>query len=50
MARKLSYHEQKEACETIKLRNVLKTLPNFSYNYFRAMENTTTIKKRMNLL
>ena len=47
MARKLSYHEQKEASETIKLRNVLKTLPNFSYDYFRAMENTTTIKTRI---
>ncbi len=47
MARKLTYHEQKEASETVKLRNVLKTLPYFSYNYFRAMENTTTIKTRI---
>ncbi len=47
MARGLSYHEQQAANNTLKLREVLKTMPDFSYAYFRAMETTTTTKTRI---
>ena len=47
MARKLNYHEQKAANDTIKLRKVLETLPAFTHDYFRALENTTTTKTRI---
>lgn len=47
MARNLTYHEQQAANNTMKLREVLKTMPDFSNTYFRAMETTTTTKTRI---
>ena len=48
--RKLSYHEKKSIDNTLKIREVLKTLPDFSRDYFRAMENTTTAKTRLSYI
>lgn len=45
--KKLSYHEELDVANTIKLRNVLKTLPDFVKTYFRALETTTTTKTRI---
>ncbi len=43
----LSYHEQRSINDTLKLREVLKTMPSFAKDYFRAMETTTTAKTRI---
>ena len=48
--RKLNYHEQKSIDNTIKIREVLKTLPGFARDYFRAMETTTTAKTRISYI
>lgn len=45
--RKLSYHEELDVANTLKLREVLKTLPDFVRDYFRALETTTTTKTRI---
>ena len=45
--KKLSYHEKMDVENTIKLRNVLKTLPDFVRDYFRSLETTTTTKTRI---
>lgn len=47
MPRKLNYHDQQVVNNTLKLREVLKTMPAFSYDYFRAMQTTTTIRTRI---
>lgn len=47
MSRKLNYHDQQVVNNTLKLREVLKTMPAFSYDYFRAMQTTTTIRTRI---
>ncbi len=44
---RLTYHEQTDIENTLKLREVLKTLPPFCRDYFRAVEPTTTTKTRI---
>lgn len=43
-----TYHEQTEIDYTIRLREILKTLPSFSKDFFRAIEPTSSIRTRMN--
>ena len=38
MDKKITYHQQTTRDNTIKLRNVLATLPGFTKDYFRAIE------------
>lgn len=47
MDKRVTYHEQTDIDNTIKLREVLKTLPPFCRDYFRAVEPTTTTKTRI---
>lgn len=47
MGKDLTYHEQTDMENTQKLREVLKTLPSFVKNYFRAMEPTTSTSTRI---
>lgn len=42
-----TYHEQNDMENIRKLREVLKTLPSFAKDYFRAMEPTTSTKTRI---
>ena len=42
-----TYHDQTDLQNTLKLREVLQTLPVFSRDYFRAMDATTTTKTRI---
>ncbi len=42
-----SYHEQNDIDNTIKLRQILKGLPPFAADYFRAMESTTSVRTRV---
>lgn len=44
---KKTYHEQTDILNTLKLREVLKTLPPFVKDYFRAIDTTTTTKTRI---
>ena len=39
-----TYHEQKYIDNTLRLREILKTLPAFAKDYFRAAEPTTSAK------
>lgn len=48
MADTKSYHEQTQINQTIRLREVLKTLPPFAKDYFRAMEPKSSAKTRIN--
>lgn len=47
MDKRITYHEQTDIDNTLKLREVLKTLPPFCRDYFRAVEATTTTKTRI---
>lgn len=47
MENKVTYHEQTDIQNTLKLREVLKTLPPFCRDYFRAIDATTTTKTRI---
>lgn len=47
MDKKITYHEQTDIQNTLKLREVLKTLPPFCRDYFRAIDSTTTTKTRI---
>lgn len=47
MEKKVTYHEQTDIDNTLKLREVLKTLPPFCRDYFRAISTTTTTKTRI---
>ena len=47
MDKKITYHEQTDIDNTLKLREVLKTLPPFCKDYFRAISTTTTAKTRI---
>ena len=47
MAKSLTYHEETDIKNIQKLREVLKTLPSFTTDYFRAIEPTTTTKTRI---
>ena len=43
-----NYHEQSQIDQTLRLREVLKTLPPFAKDYFRAMEPKSSAKTRIN--
>lgn len=43
-SKKVTYHEQTDISNILKLRAVLKTLPDFCKDYFRAMDPLTTTK------
>ena len=45
--KRITYREQNDVQNTLKLREVLKTLPPFTRDYFRAIEATTTTKTRI---
>ena len=47
MPQRITYHEEKDVENTLKLREVLKTLPAFCKDYFRAIEPTTSTKTRI---
>ena len=47
MASKTTYHEQTAINNTEKLREVLKILPDFCRDYFRAISSTTSAKTRI---
>ena len=44
---RITYHEQTDMENVLKLREVLRTLPEFSRDYFRAIDSTTTTKTRI---
>ncbi len=46
-SKKVTYHEQTDIQNILKLREVLKTLPDFCRDYFRAMDSVTTTKTRI---
>ena len=47
MDKKVTYHEQNDIENTLRLRDVLKTLPPFCKDFFRAIEPRTTTKTRI---
>lgn len=47
MDKKITYHEQNDRDNTIKLRSVLTTLPTFAKDFFRAIEPNTSAKTRI---
>ena len=48
MAKPRTYHEQTTIDYTLRLRDILKTLPAFAQDFFRAIEPTSSIRTRMN--
>lgn len=44
---KITYHEQTDMENTLKLREVLKSLPGFAYDFFRAVSTTTSTSTRI---
>ena len=44
---RITYHDQKDIENTLKLREVLKSLPPFVKDYFRAAEATTSTRTRL---
>lgn len=44
---RITYHDQTDRNNILKLREVLRTLPEFSRDYFRAIDATTTTKTRI---
>ena len=47
MDKKITYHEENARSNTLKLREVLATMPTFSKDYFRAIEPNTSAKTRI---
>ena len=47
MDKKVTYHEQTDVENTLRLRDILKTLPPFCRDFFRAIEPRTTTKTRI---
>lgn len=45
--KKITYHEENTRSNTLKLREVLATMPSFSKDYFRAIEPNTSAKTRI---
>ncbi len=45
--KKTTYHEENSRSNTLKLREVLATMPSFSKDYFRAIEPNTSAKTRI---
>ncbi|MCI9271519.1 MAG: tyrosine-type recombinase/integrase [Dorea sp.] len=48
MSYEKTYHEQTTIDYTLRLREILKTLPGFARDYFRAIEPVSSIRTRMN--
>lgn len=48
MAEPKTYHQQTQIDYTLRLREIMKTLPPFAKDYFRAIEPTSSIRTRMN--
>lgn len=48
MAKPRTYHEQTDIDYTLRLREILKTLPAFAQDFFRAMEPVSSVRTRMN--
>ena len=48
MAKPRTYHEQTNIDYTLRLRDILRTLPPFTHDFFRAIEPTSSIRTRMN--
>ncbi len=48
MAKPRTYHEQTTIDYTLRLRDILRTLPAFAQDFFRAIEPTSSIRTRMN--
>ncbi len=48
MAKQRNYHEQTTIDYTLRLREILKSLPPFTHDFFRAIEPTSSIRTRMN--
>ena len=44
---RVTYHDQTDMQNVLKLREVLRTLPEFCRDYFRAIDATTTTKTRI---
>ncbi len=47
MSKNLTYHEETDLKNVLKLREILSTLPPFAKDYFRAMEPTTSTRTRI---
>ena len=47
MAQQMTYHQETDIQNTLKLREILRTLPEFVKDYFRAIEPTTSTKTRI---
>lgn len=47
MEKRTTYHEQTDMENTLKLRQVLKTLPGFAMDFFRAVSTTTSTSTRI---
>lgn len=47
MADRVTYHEENKIKQTLKLREILSTMPPFCKDYFRGIEPTTTTKTRI---
>ena len=47
LEKRLTYHEENNQKNTLKLRDVLKTLPDFSRDFFRAISTTTSTNTRI---
>ena len=45
--KRITYHEQKDMQNTLKLREVLQSLPSFARDYFRAASTTTSTNTRI---
>ena len=48
MAEPKNYHEQKQIDNTLRLREILKTLPPFAKDFFRAIEPRSSARTRIN--
>ena len=48
MAELKNYHEQKQIDNTLRLREILKTLPPFAKDFFRAIEPRSSARTRIN--
>ena len=48
MSKPKTYHEQKQIDQTIRLREVLTTLPPFARDFFRAIEPRSSARTRIN--
>ena len=45
--KRITYHEQRDIQNTLKLREVLQSLPSFARDYFRASSTTTSANTRI---